>query len=322
MCFLLKPATKKAPKDRVPVYDIVFSAISASSCAFLLLNYNELLWRPVQWLGFLDKFFAVALVVLVLEASRRCVGITFPILGAAFFFYAYFGPIFGPLGARSFESTLFTTVYSRWDWGPMVGISATKLHVCLWGHASQTGGARHYITIGDYDRQGAGRPAKVVSRAAVWMISGAMATWLPRHFTIPLMKESGYKSEWAAAIEAVSSTGGQIMPPIMGSAAFIMAQILGINYLKVAIAAAVPAVLYYYGAFVAVHYISKRDNIRGKADGKKVSISELLIIFVPIAIFLFFLIRGYSVTNWLSVRVWRYTVLCDIYVRDEIRAGC
>jgi TRAP transporter 4TM/12TM fusion protein len=116
-------------------------------------------------------------------------------------------------------------------------------------------------------------------------------------FTIPLMKESGYKSEWAAAIEAVSSTGGQIMPPIMGSAAFIMAQILGINYLKVAIAAAVPAILYYYGAFVAVHYISKRDNIRGKADGKKVSISELLIIFVPIATFLFFLIRGYSVTN-------------------------
>jgi TRAP transporter 4TM/12TM fusion protein len=167
---------------------------------------------------------------------------------------------------------------------------------------SVTGGAQTFIRLGQKATgKSIGGPGKVtiVSSGLFGMISGsAMANVVATGtFTIPLMKAAGYAPDWAAAISAMGSTGGQIMPPIMGSAAFIMAQILGVNYIVVAIAAVVPAILYYYGAFVAVHYVSKRDNIRGQAIHDRISISDLLAIFVPIIIFLFYLMRGYSVTN-------------------------
>jgi TRAP-type uncharacterized transport system fused permease subunit len=115
-------------------------------------------------------------------------------------------------------------------------------------------------------------------------------------FTIPLLKDSGYDSEWAAAITSTGACGGQIMPPIMGTAAFIMAQLLSVNYLAVAAAAFIPAVLYYYGAFVAVHYISKRYNIRGATEKIKVSLKDIIIIGFPILMFMVFLGFGYTVT--------------------------
>lgn len=308
MCFIMKPATKKSPKDKVPFYDIIFSVLSGCACVYILLNYQQVLWKPLQWVSSIDKALAIVLFILVLEASRRCVGITFPIMGLLFLLYAYFGPVFpGMWGHRGFKiDFIFQSLYHATTgiWGTMVGISATMLAMfAIFGSMlSQTGGASTFIKIGQKaTKKSVGGPGKVtiISSGLFGMISGsAMANVVATGtFTIPLMKKAGYTPEWAGAISAMGSTGGQLMPPIMGSAAFIMAQILGVSYLNIAIAAIVPALLYYFGAFVAVHYVSVKDKIYGEATEGKISVSELVVIFIPIAVFLYFLIKRYSVTN-------------------------
>jgi TRAP transporter 4TM/12TM fusion protein len=159
-----------------------------------------------------------------------------------------------------------------------------------------------FIKIGEkLTGKSVGGPGKValISSGLFGMISGsAMANVVATGtFTIPMMKKSGYNNEWAAAISAVGSTGGQIMPPIMGAAAFIMAQLTGIAYLSIAKAAIVPALLYYIGAIVAVHYLSLKENIRGTGEKQTLFLKEMTIIFVPLALFIFFLLNGYPVTN-------------------------
>jgi TRAP-type uncharacterized transport system fused permease subunit len=153
-------------------------------------------------------------------------------------------------------------------WGSMVGISSTMLAMfaIFGGVLASTGGASTFIKLGQLlTGKTIGGPGKVtiISTGLFGMVSGSpQANVMPiGTFTIPLLKDSGYDSEWAAAITSTGACGGQIMPPIMGTAAFIMAQLLSVNYLAVAAAAFIPAVLYYYGAFVAVHYISNRYNI-------------------------------------------------------------
>lgn len=315
LCFILKPAYKKAPTDRVPLYDIVFAVVSALSSIYILLNFQRILWDPLQWLSMVDIFFAVATVVLVLEASRRSVGMIFPVMGLLLIIYAYYGPYFpGMWGHQRFSLNLiFQTFYHSTNgvWGTMVGISATML--AMFGIFSSilsiTGGAQTFIKIGQAltgkSIGGQGKVALIAS-GLFGMISGsAMGNVVATGtFTIPLMKKARYSNEWAAAISAVGSTGGQIMPPIMGAGAFIMAQLLGISYLKIATSAIIPALLYYLGAYVAVHYVSLKNQIKGTVVREKISINEYLVIFIPIAIFIFFLLRGYTVTTgafWASI---------------------
>ena len=114
-------------------------------------------------------------------------------------------------------------------------------------------------------------------------------------FTIPSMKKAGYSNEWSATIEAVASTGGQIMPPIMGAAAFIMAQLIGVSYINIAKAAIISALLYYLSAFLAIHMVSVRDGIKGSDEKPDIALGEYLVILVPLAIFLVFLFMGYTV---------------------------
>lgn len=309
MCFLLKPVSKKhAGEQTIPFYDIIFAILSFCACAYIWLYYEEILWKPLRWYGALDKVFAIVLVLLILEASRRCVGPTFSIMAVAFFIYAIFGPYFpGTWGHQAFTvDVILQNLYHATTgiWGTMVGISSTMLAMfAIFGAVlGQTGGADTFIQIGlRLTGKSVGGPGKVavVASGLMGMISGSsMANVLSTGvFTIPLMKKSGFPDHWAAAIEAVASTGGQIMPPIMGSAAFIMAQMLGIDYLTIAIAAIIPALLYYSGCFITVHYVAKRENIRGVNDRRRITVSDLIIIFVPIIIFVFFLARGYSVIN-------------------------
>lgn len=185
----------------------------------------------------------------------------------------------------------------------MVGISATMLAMFgIFGAVlSATGGAQTFIKIGQaLTGKTVGGPGKValVASGLFGMISGsAMANVVATGtFTIPLMKKSKYSSEWAAAISAVGSTGGQIMPPMMGAGAFIMAQLISVSYLKIAVSAIIPAVLYYLGAFVALHFLSLKLRITGKLEKEKISFIEYTIIIVPIVVFLFFLINNFTVT--------------------------
>ena len=309
LLFILKPVSKKhAGETKVPFYDIVFAILSFICCAFIWLNYEAILWKPLQWYGMIDKILAIILVLLVLEASRRCVGPTFMIMAVAFLVYAIYGPKFpGMWGHQAFTiDYIFQNLYHSTTglWGTMVGLSSTMLAMfAIFGAVlGQTGGADTFIQIGlKLTGKSVGGPGKVavVASGLMGMISGsAMGNVLATGvFTIPLMKKSGFPSHWAGAIEAVASTGGQIMPPIMGSAAFIMAQMLGKEYLAIAIAAVIPALLYYSGAFLTVHYVAKREGINGVEDKRKITVSDLIIIFFPIAVFVGFLVAGYSVIN-------------------------
>lgn len=306
LVFLLKPARKDKEETTVPWYDIVLALISCAGCVYLITIYDIIIYSPLQWVSQIDKFFAVALVLLVLEASRRSVGWTFPILGLGFLAYAYWGRHFPGMWAHQGFSfnRIFQTFYHNTNgiWGTMLGLSATMLAMfAIFGAIlSGTGGAETFIKMGQRITGravgGSGKIA-VVASSLFGMVSGSaignvVATGV---FTIPTMKKAGYSSEWAASIEALASTGGQIMPPIMGAAAFIMAQLIGVSYISIAKAALLPALLFYTSCFVAIHLVSCRDGIQGEEDKPDIKISEYLVILIPLAIFLYFLARGYTV---------------------------
>lgn len=184
----------------------------------------------------------------------------------------------------------------------MLGLSATMLAMFgIFGAIlSGTGGAETFIKMGQrFTGRFTGGTGKVavVASSLFGMISGSaignvVATGV---FTIPAMKKAGYSNEWAATVEAVASTGGQIMPPIMGAAAFIMAQLIGVSYINIAKAAIVSALLYYLSAFLAIHMVSVRDGIKGSDEKPDIALGEYLVILVPLAIFLVFLFMGYTV---------------------------
>ena len=191
---------------------------------------------------------------------------------------------------------------TRGIWGTMLGLSATMLSMFgIFGAIlSGTGGAETFIKMGQRFTgrfTGGSGKVSVVASSLFGMISGSaignvVATGV---FTIPSMKKAGYTNEWAATVEAVSSTGGQIMPPIMGAAAFIMAQLIGVNYIQIAKAAIVPALLYYLSTFLSIHLVSVRDGIKGSNEKPTIKVGDYLIILVPLVIFIGFLLAGYTV---------------------------
>lgn len=333
LVFIMKPMRKNKDLDRVPWYDIVLAVCSAASCIYVTFVYSTIVYQPLQWVSTLDKVFAVILVVLILEASRRSVGWTFPILGIAFLIYAYFGEVFpGVWRHQNFSfNKIFQTLYHNGTgiWGTMLGLSAVMLAMFSIFSAilSGTGGAETFIKMGQRiagrSVGGSGKIA-VIASSLFGMISGSamgnvVATGV---FTIPSMKRAGYTNEWAATIESVASTGGQILPPIMGAAAFIMAQLIGENYLTIAKAAILPAVLFYVSCFIAIHLVSHRDNIRGENEKPSIRVTEYVTILVPLVVFMFFLLRGYTVTMgafWATLLALATYVICFFVDSKDIK---
>lgn len=309
LLFLLKPAHKLKEgevQDTVPWYDVILAGLSCASCVYLVSISGRILYDPLQWVSWFDKVASVVLVILILEASRRSVGWTFPILGIGFLIYAFYGEMFpGVWGHQNFTfNMVFQNFYhsTRGVWGTMLGLSATMLSMFgIFGAIlSGTGGAETFIKMGQRFTgrfTGGSGKVSVVASSLFGMISGSaignvVATGV---FTIPSMKKAGYSNEWAATVEAVASTGGQIMPPIMGAAAFIMAQLIGVNYIQIAKAAIVPALLYYLSTFLSIHLVSVRDGIKGSDEKPTIKVGDYLIILVPLVIFIGFLLAGYTV---------------------------
>lgn len=334
LVFILKPMRKGKNLDHVPWYDIVFALLAAVSCLYVPTIYNTIVYQPLQWVSPLDKVLSVVLVVLILEASRRSVGWTFPILGVVFMIYAYFVEMFpGVWRHQNFSfNKIFQNLYHNGTgiWGTMLGLSAVMLAMFSIFSAilAGTGGAETFIKMGQRltgrSVGGSGKIA-VVASSLFGMISGSamgnvVATGV---FTIPSMKRAGYKSEWAATIEAVASTGGQILPPIMGAAAFIMAQLIGENYLTIAKAAIIPAVLFYISCFVAIHLVSSRDKIHGETEKPTIKVTEYVVILVPLVVFMFYLLRGYTVTMgafWATLLALLTYVVCFAFDSRNVRS--
>jgi TRAP transporter 4TM/12TM fusion protein len=286
----------------VPLYDYALLAVSAAAIVYLFVNYNYVINRIyyVDDLYPADFAFAILLTILVLEATRRVIGLALPITAIVFLAYAL-------LIARVEPERLLDQLYLTTEgiFGPTLGVSATfvLIFVLFGSFMERTGTGQLFMDFAlSLTGHTAGGPGKVsvVSSSLFGTISGSAVAnvMVDGPITIPLMKRSGFRPPFAAAVESVASTGGQIMPPIMGAAAFVMAEFLQVSYVQVTIWAAIPAILYYVACFAAVHFEAKRQGLVGvpRADLPRLGrvLAERGHLFIPILVILAGMYSGYS----------------------------
>jgi len=290
-------------KDGAPrIYDYLLLAVSAASILYLFINYSYVVNRIyyVDDLYPADIAFAVLLTALVLEATRRVIGLALPITALVFLVYALFIAQVEP--ERLLDQLYLTT---EGIFGPTLGVSATyvMVFVIFGAFMERTGTGQLFMDFAlSLTGHTAGGPGKVavISSSLFGTISGSAVAnvMVDGPITIPLMKRSGFKPQFAAAVESVASTGGQIMPPIMGAAAFVMAEFLQVSYLQVTLWALIPAVLYYVACFAAVHFEAKRLGLVGvpRADLPRLKqvLRERGHLFIPILVILAGMYSGYS----------------------------
>lgn len=273
LAYLLYPATSKGSRKKIAILDYIFSATFFGIVTYYITNYNEIINRSGSY-NQVDVIVGIIGIVLVLEACRRVVGWPIVIIATVFICYAYFGrSIPGFLNHRGYgveriATHLFYT--TEGIIGLPLGTCATFifLFILFGAFLEKTGIGQFFIDIANAIAGfAAGGPAKVavLTSALQGTISGSSVsnTVSTGSFTIPLMKSLGYKPEFAAAVEAAASTGGQIMPPIMGAAAFLIAEAVGVPYLEVAKAAIIPAVLYFTGIWMMIHLEAKKLGLVG-----------------------------------------------------------
>lgn len=263
LAFVAWPASKRSPRDHVPMYDWVLALAGAFAGAYLLLFYAQLATRPGQP-NMMDIVTATAGLILLLEATRRAVGWPMAALAGLFIVYAMAGP-WMPEVLQHKGASLNRLISHMWlttegVYGIALGVSTGAIFVyVLFGALLDRAGGGNYMMQVSFAALGhmRGGPAKVavVSSALNGMISGSSVSNVVSGgiFTIPLMKKAGYGGVKAGAIETMSSVNGQIMPPVMGAAAFLMVEYVGIPYSDIVRHALLPAVLSYIGLFYIVH---------------------------------------------------------------------
>lgn len=309
LVFLLYPASSKQSKTSgIPFYDFILGAIGVASALYLVVFFNELVTRaglPTQT----DLIMGFLLIATLLEATRRISNPVLPCLAVIALLYCYFGRSMPDMLAhRGFNvARIVNHMYLGTEgiFGTPLEVSSTFVFMfILFGAVLEKTGLGKFIIDLSLALAGwsTGGPAKVavVSSGLMGTVSGSSVANVctTGMFTIPLMKSVGYEPYFAGAVEAVASTGGQIMPPVMGAAAFIMAQILGVPYIEVAIAAVVPALLYYFAVMVQVHFEACRLGLRGIPWKQLPPLVPLLkskgFLLIPLIAIIYFLLAGYT----------------------------
>ena len=308
MAFLMFPG-KRSDWDKVPVYDIVLAAIGAYVCLYIALNYKELVYRAAIGFNSMDYFISALGIILVLEATRRAVNPAMVLIAVIFILYAKFGGgLPEPLGHPSYSwNEVLEHLYLTREgvFGVPIAVSATFviLFIIFGAFLERSGAGKFFIDLANSVTGGlVGGPAKaaVVSSAMMGTVSGSSVanTVTTGSFTIPLMKRVGYKPEFAGAVEPAASTGGQILPPVMGAAAFIMAEFVGMPYIKIVYAATIPAILYFFGVFTAVDFEARKENLRGLPKEEVPRLTHVLksgwFYLVPLFILIYMLVKGYT----------------------------
>jgi TRAP transporter 4TM/12TM fusion protein len=252
--------------------DLAAAAVSIAGCVYVIVNYDRIM-DDLPTATTLDIVLTAGLVLSILEVSRRAIGAIFPAIALAGIAYALLGQyIPGSLGHRGFDIYFTTETLLLGDlgiWGLLVGVASTTIGAfILFGSVLLfTGGGQTFMDLAvRLSGRSPGGAAKIATVASglFGMISGSAVANVATtgNFTIPLMKRLGYSPALAGGIEAVASTGGQIAPPVMGAAAFVMAEIIGRSYFDIAKAAILPAFLYYLGAFATIHFIALNRGLR------------------------------------------------------------
>lgn len=307
LIFLLFPARRKGPKkDKIPFYDWIFALLSVVVGLYWPVMYESLVLR-VGDVTAMDFIIGVLAVVLTLEATRRAVGLPITIIAVIFLVYAFYGRYFpGFLKHRGQDlESLVQLMFYTTDGilGTPISVSATFIFVfLLFGAFLVKTGVGQYFNDLAVAVAGhlVGGPAKVAifSSALQGTISGSSVANVVTSgaYTIPMMRKLGYNKEFAGAVEASSSTGGQIMPPIMGAAAFLMVEFIeGVEYWDIAKAAAIPALLYFAGIWIMTHFEAKRVGLRGLSKEEMPNRKEIfkkLYLLLPIAGIVIFLMAG------------------------------
>ncbi|MEK9970154.1 MAG: TRAP transporter fused permease subunit [Ferrovibrio sp.] len=252
--------------------DVLAGGVSVAACAYTIINYDEIM-GSLPTATSLDIALTAGLVLTILEISRRAIGGVFPAIALCGLAYALLGQyIPGSLGHRGFDVYFVTETLLLGDlgiWGLLVGVASTTIGAfILFGSVLLfTGGGQTFMDLAiRLSGRSPGGAAKIATVASglFGMISGSAVANVATtgNFTIPLMKRLGYPPALAGGIEAVASTGGQIAPPVMGAAAFVMAEIIGRSYFDIAMAAVLPAFLFYLGAFATIHFIALNRGLR------------------------------------------------------------
>ncbi|MBY0098662.1 TRAP transporter permease [Mesobacillus maritimus] len=335
LIFLLFPMRKKnLHKAKVAWYDIVLAILGVAVGAYWPLMIDELVNR-VGRLTEVDYFIGLAAILLVLEATRRTVGLPITIIATVFMVYALYGPYMpGFLAHRGLDlDTLIQTMFYTTEGilGTPLGVSSTFIFLFLLFGAFlvKTGVGQYFNDLAvSLAGKRVGGPAKVAifSSALQGTISGSSVANVVTSgsFTIPMMKKLGYRKEFAGAVEAAASTGGQLMPPIMGAAAFLMVEFIGggITYWDIAKAATIPALLYFTGIWIMVHFEAKRVGLRGMSDEELPERKEVLkkiYLLLPILAVILLMVSGMSI---MRAALWSIliTILVSL-IRKDTRIG-
>ncbi len=274
--FLMYAPTRRSSKDGLPLHDILLCLAGAATAVYIILDFDRLVgrWQYVDPVTSLDLIFGTLLIVLLLEATRRVVGLPLTLLGIAFLLFGYFGAFLpGTFRHKGFPLWwIVDQMYMGTDgiYGIPTGVSSTYAFTFIMFGAflHRSGAGAFFIQLATaLAGRWRGGPAKVgvISSAFFGTISGASTVnvFATGSFTIPMMKRLGYGPAFAGAVEATASTGGQIMPPVMGVAVFIMVELTGINYLEIIKMAAIPAVLYFLAVFMMVDFEAAEVGLRG-----------------------------------------------------------
>ncbi len=318
MGFLYYPASKKHVKPNfLPWYDIVIMLVGAGCFFYYCFVADDLILTLSSASKMTPVYTVIAAVgiLVVAELCRRCVGVPILIVAGALLFYTFF------IANLSLERALYTLFYRT------SGVIGTPIQVCakfivvfivFGAFLERTGISKFFIDLANkLCGASSGGPAKVavVSSALCGMVSGSSVgnTVTTGSVTIPMMKKTGYKPEFAGAVEAAASTGGQIMPPIMGAAAFLMAEYIGIPYAQVALKAILPAFLYFAGIFIAVHLEAKKLGLKGISRSEMVPGKELAkkcYLLIPIVLLVYLV----SVNACTMQRAATYSIIASIIV--------
>lgn len=273
LSFLMVPPTKKANKERPVVYDLICLVLALAVMIYVAVYYQDIYYRAGFRSTTGDIIFALICLFCVIEMTRRLIGWALPIIAGIFVLYAVFGASLpGILGHRgySFTRVLSVLLSTEGFFGPAMSAAANYIVLFVTFAAFlTTSGVGEFFTRFATSLAGRfrGGPAKVaiVSSALMGTVSGsAMGNVVATgSFTIPLMKKTGYSGEFSGAVEAAASTGGQLMPPVMGAVAFVLAEYAGVSYKTVMTAAIIPAVAYFLAVFFMVDFQAKKLRLVG-----------------------------------------------------------
>lgn len=324
LIFLIFPATKSTSRNKVAWYDWIWLLLSISGVAYLFYAYQDIVTSRGGMANHVDIIFSIITVLCVLEGSRRITGWILPILASIFLLYPFISHLnFMPdrLLTRPYDmGDIFGQLFLKTEglYSTAIGASVTFifLFILFGAFLARSGMGQLFndlaLALAGHKQGG---PAKVAVLSSGFMgsingsaLSNVVSTGA---FTIPLMKKVGYHKDFAGAVEASASVGGQILPPIMGASAFIMAETTGVKYGTIALAALLPAVLYYLGVIAQVHFRAGRRDLKGIAKESLPRIKEVIKVrghmLLPIVFLIFLLMKnvpvGYSAAYTIAFTV-------------------